>query len=181
MNITARIQLAIDFATTAHEGQTRKYTSEPYIVHPVEVAEILFAYIPDASEDAIIGALLHDVVEDCGVTRDEVETLFGAEVRRIVNGLTDVSIEHKHLNRKARKAMDRDHIATQAYDVKSVKCADLISNTGTIVESDKDFAVTYMREKKLLLDGPLIGANPVVYAKAREIVDGYYKLNPEQT
>lgn len=176
MNITPRIQHAIDWAGKAHAdvNHLRKHSGEPYIVHPIEVMEILAAYVPTATEDMMIACLCHDVVEDTKNTLEEIRALYGDEVARMVNGLTDVSIHHKHLKRAERKEMDVQHIASQANDVKTIKCCDLISNTGSIIEHDPDFARVYMREKKRLLEAALIGADPVVYGLAQKIVDEYY-------
>jgi GTP pyrophosphokinase len=82
------IEEAYDFAAEAHEGQMRK-TGEPYIVHPVDAAMT----VADLSLDgaAIAAALLHDVVEDCGVPNEEIARRFGGDVARLVEGVTKLS------------------------------------------------------------------------------------------
>ena len=63
------INEAIEFAAKAHEGQLRKGTKKPYIVHPIEVSEIVSAMTDD--EEVICAAVLHDTIEDCrGITKD---------------------------------------------------------------------------------------------------------------
>ena len=63
------INKAIEFATKAHEGQYRKGTKRPYIVHPIEVGDIVAAMTKD--EEVISAAVLHDTIEDCaGVTQE---------------------------------------------------------------------------------------------------------------
>lgn len=57
------INEAIEFAAKAHEGQLRKGTKKPYIVHPIEVSEIVSAMTDD--EEVICAAVLHDTIEDC--------------------------------------------------------------------------------------------------------------------
>src|SRR5438105_12342201 len=76
---------AYNFALTCHDGQMRE-SGDPYIVHPVDAA----ITVADMNMDApsIAAALLHDVVEDCGVSYDQVAKLFGDEVARIVDGVT---------------------------------------------------------------------------------------------
>ena len=65
------IERAIAFATRAHEGQFRKGTTRPYIVHPLEVGEIVASMTDD--EEIISAAILHDTIEDCeGVTKDKI-------------------------------------------------------------------------------------------------------------
>jgi GTP pyrophosphokinase len=78
----------IDFATKAHEGQTRK-SSEPYIIHPLSVAAILIDWEMDI--DSVIAGILHDTVEDTDTTLDEIETYFGADVAFLVDAVTKVS------------------------------------------------------------------------------------------
>ena len=79
---------AIDIATAAHEGQKRK-SGEPYIVHPLSVAGILIDWELDI--DSVIAGVLHDTVEDTDLTLPQVETLFGADVAFLVDGVTKVS------------------------------------------------------------------------------------------
>lgn len=154
------------FATEAHAciGQTRKYTGEPYIRHPEAVAEIVRTV--RHTEAMICAALLHDVVEDTPVTRGDIFARFGHDVAVLVDALTDVS-RPEDGNRKTRKAMDRAHSAAGPADAQTIKVADLIDNTRSIVEHDPDFAVVYMREKRLLLIA-LTKADPVL----REIAEG---------
>jgi guanosine-3',5'-bis(diphosphate) 3'-pyrophosphohydrolase len=82
------IEEAYTFAKAAHEGQSRK-TGEPYIVHPIDAAMTVADLKLDGA--AIAAALLHDVVEDCGVTNDEIARRFGADVARLVEGVTKLS------------------------------------------------------------------------------------------
>ena len=155
------------FAHGAHfaVGQLRKYTNEPYIVHPFEVAQIV-ATVPDATEEMIAAAWLHDVVEDTGVTLDQVHLLFGAEVAKLVFWLTDAS-KPEDGNRAARKAIDRAHIAKAPAAAQTVKLADLISNTKSIMEHDPEFAKTYLEEKRLMLEVMTKG-NAALMAEARK-------------
>ena len=77
------VQEAIDFATKVHEGQFRKGTKRPYIVHPMEVGEIVSTMTPD--EEIISAAILHDTIEDCeGVDAKVLEEKFSARVAAIV-------------------------------------------------------------------------------------------------
>jgi (p)ppGpp synthase/HD superfamily hydrolase len=139
------------FATAAHAavGQLRKYTHEPYIVHPAEVVSIVKT-VPH-TEAMIAAAWLHDVVEDTGVSIELIRAEFGSEVSDLVGWLTDVS-RPDHGNRAARKAIDRAHTAQAPAEAQTVKLADLISNTRSIVTHDPKFAETYLAEKRMLLD-----------------------------
>jgi (p)ppGpp synthase/HD superfamily hydrolase len=144
------VERARVFATAAHAavGQVRKYTFEPYIVHPAEVAKI----VRDAggSEAMIAAAWLHDTVEDTDVTIETIRAEFGVEVAELVGWLTDVS-RPEHGNRAHRKALDRAHSAAAPAEAQTVKLADLIANTRSIMAHDAAFAKTYLEEKRLLL------------------------------
>lgn len=145
------VEKARVFATAAHGAvaQLRKYTNEPYIVHPAEVASIVRS-VPHTDE-MVAAAWLHDVVEDTGVTNETIRAEFGDKVAELVGWLTDVS-RPDHGNRAARKAVDRAHSASAPAEAQTIKYADLISNTRSIAKHDEKFAKTYFEEKRLLLD-----------------------------
>ncbi|EME30575.1 guanosine-3',5'-bis(diphosphate) 3'-pyrophosphohydrolase [Galdieria sulphuraria] len=82
------ILAALEFAYEAHKGQFRK-SGEPFIIHPIAVAAILADLKVD--RDTVISGLLHDTVEDTSVTFETIETIFGKDVRRIVEGETKFS------------------------------------------------------------------------------------------
>jgi len=145
------VERARIFATAAHAAvsQVRKYTGAPYIVHPAEVAKIVSSV--EHTDAMLAAAWLHDVVEDTGVTIEVVRAEFGDEVAELVGWLTDVSQPHDG-NRAHRKAMDREHSAMAPAEAQTVKLADLISNSRSILVHDEKFARTYLEEKKLLLE-----------------------------
>ena len=170
--MTDLILRADKFAKNAHAGQVRKYTNVPYVMHPRSVA-FLVSLVPDHTTEMIAAALLHDVVEDTPITLDEIEAEFGKEVRDLVYWLTDQS-KPEDGNRKARKAIDRDHIAKAPAQAQTIKVADLIDNSSSIVQYDPDFARVYMREKEALLD-VLVNADPSLLRIARTIISDYKK------
>jgi len=140
------------FAIAAHSavGQKRKYTGEPYFVHPAEVARIV-AEVPGSTPEMVAAAWLHDTVEDTGVTLTDIHMNFGPEVAVLVGWLTDVS-KPEDGNRAVRKTMDREHTAESPAEAQTVKLADLISNSKSIMMHDPAFAKTYLEEKRLMLD-----------------------------
>lgn len=173
MRHTNKTYRAYLFAKAAHESvnQVRKYTGEPYIVHPVAVAELVSAVTED--EDMICAALLHDTIEDTKVEAGDIAAAFGLPVSNLVLEVTDVS-KKEDGNREVRKRLDREHIARASVRGKTVKLADLIDNTRTILKYDEEFARTYMREKDALLD-VLKQGNGFLWKMARGIVDDYFK------
>jgi (p)ppGpp synthase/HD superfamily hydrolase len=166
MDIVRKAQV---YAMAAHAavGQKRKYTGEPYIVHPAEVASIV-AQVPGATEDMVAAAWLHDVVEDTGCTYTDIHMAFGADIAALVGWLTDVS-KPEDGNRAHRKAMDRAHTAEAPAEAQTIKLADLISNSRSIMAHDPEFARTYLEEKRLLLE-VLTKGDPGLHAEASRFV-----------
>lgn len=150
--MTERLDKAILFSKVAHEaiGQKRKYSGEPYFNHPLRVMKLVSSVLPD-DEDALIVALLHDVVEDTDVPLTLIREEFGTRVERGVFALTDTPTVEGGPNRKARKKMDRERLAKAEGWVQTVKVADMIDNTSSIVENDPNFATVYLEEKRLLM------------------------------
>lgn len=127
------------------EDIRRKYTNEPYMIHPLEVARIVQSVTDN--EDMVAAALLHDTVEDTKTTLGEIYIKFGAKIGYLVQCLTDVAIPEDG-NRSVRKKIERDRLSQIPDNAKTIKVADLISNSRSIEQHDKDFAVVYMREKE---------------------------------
>lgn len=149
--MTDLVRRAELFATAAHgaTGQKRKYTAGDYIVHPRAVAATLRAI--GADEWTIAAGWLHDVLEDTAITYDVLHDAFGYAVARLVQEVTDVS-RPEDGNRAARKALDCAHIASASRDAKTIKLADLIDNSASILERDPGFAETYLKEKRALME-----------------------------
>ena len=143
---------ALAFATAAHGGQTRKYTHAPYIVHPIAVAQMVWGCVATIeSTDAVAAALLHDTIEDCDVTYDDIGYEFGTYVADIVQHLTDQA--DPAWNRATRKAWEAGRLSTCDSTIQTIKCADLHHNTMDIVPYDKGFAKVYLAEKRVVLQG----------------------------
>ena len=140
------------FAAKAHEGRTRKFSGDPYIVHPVRVA--LMATEHGLGHIQIAAALLHDVVEDCDVSLDEITTRFGRYVANVVWGLTNYEARNggpdDSMNRAARKAADRVWLSKQSPAVKSLKILDAIDNILDQPSTDS-FMDVMLEELRLLV------------------------------
>lgn len=163
------------FAAGAHQavGQVRKYTGEPYHFHCREVAQLV-AKVPGISVEAICAAYLHDSIEDTEVTAEAIEDIFGIHVAALVLEVTDISTPEDG-NRAARKAIDCEHLAHASAEGQTIKLADMISNTRSIVERDPEFARVYLAEKRRLL-GVLTKGDAGLFAQAQQIL-----LNGERT
>lgn len=140
---------AKDFATRAHAAQVRKYTNEPYMVHPIRVAHRLTQEkFPD---HVVAAAMMHDVLEDTPVKYGHIEKEFGPHIAKLVNEVTDVSRKSDG-NRAIRKLIDRAHLAASSHYGASIKLSDLLDNTQDILQHDKKFAKVYIPEAKGLLE-----------------------------
>ncbi len=125
------IRKAWEFCVSHHEGQTRA-SGEPYIVHPLEVAEVLAEMKLDGT--AIAAALLHDAVEDTPATSEEIGQRFGDQVAHIVEGVTKID-KIQFANREDRQAENvRKMLLAMVSDVRVVliKLADRLHNMRTL-------------------------------------------------
>lgn len=125
-----QLMRAVEFAAHAHRNQRRKCKkrgerSIPYINHPLGVAMILIESGRVVDLDVLIAAVLHDVVEDCGVTYEQLVEKFGKTVADLVMEVTDNKADPKD----KRKRDQVEHCATMSHRAKLVKLADKIYNT----------------------------------------------------
>ncbi|HEY1647256.1 MAG TPA: bifunctional (p)ppGpp synthetase/guanosine-3',5'-bis(diphosphate) 3'-pyrophosphohydrolase [Terracidiphilus sp.] len=125
------IRKAWEFCVQQHEGQMRA-SGEPYIIHPLEVAEVLAEMKLDAT--AIAAGLLHDAVEDTPATNQEIASAFGDQVAHIVEGVTKID-KIQFANREDRQAENvRKMLLAMVSDVRVVliKLADRLHNMRTL-------------------------------------------------
>ncbi|EGC76207.1 hypothetical protein HMPREF0490_00052 [Lachnospiraceae bacterium 6_1_37FAA] len=125
------IQRAIAFATKAHDGQLRKGTMRPYILHPLEVGVIVARMTED--EEIISAAILHDTIEDCeGVTAQMIEQMFSKRVAELVQKES----EDKSKTWMERKGATIQHLKVAEREVQMIGLADKLSNMRDI---DRDY------------------------------------------
>lgn len=163
---------AADFARKAHAGQTRKWTGTPYIYHPMRVAGRAML-IPVVPEYVVAAAWLHDVVEDCDVTKDDLVREFGSPVTAMVVELTNPSKKYPHRRRADRKQMDREHLCGVSYWSKVLKALDRIDNLGELDSGPADFQRLYREESQLLSHSLIIGwpGNPLLEELTSQLRD----------
>jgi (p)ppGpp synthase/HD superfamily hydrolase len=127
-----RLTQAFDFACRTHAAQRRKGAGqEPYVNHLAEVAHLVAQATGGADENLIIAALLHDVVEDQGVTRGQIVEMFGKDVAALVMEVTD----DKTLPKDERKRLQIEHAAHISARARVLKMADKTSNLRAIQHS----------------------------------------------
>ena len=123
---------AAQFAREKHHGQMRKYTGVPYISHPARVAGRTAVH-PEATEDMVAAAFLHDTLEDTDANAEELEDLFGTHVSDLVIDLSDPTHlsfgdTYKGVPRGKRKAIMRASIAAAPRESRIIKLLDRIDN-----------------------------------------------------
>ena len=168
MNLT--ISRAKVFAARAHGAQVRKYTGEPYINHPEAVVGILEDAMVD-DPNMIAAAWLHDVLEDTATTREEIREHFGEAIFRLVVELTNAS-QPEDGNRAKRKEIDRQFLLGVSLKAKTIKLADLIDNTRSIMKHDPKFARVYVPEARALLQA-LRGGDIFLWLILKEQLDNF--------
>ena len=126
-----KITKAYEFASLKHDGQKRS-SGEDYIIHPLNVANILCDIQADSS--AISAALLHDTIEDCDVTKEDIEELFGSEVAKLVESITKINRLNFTGDTEALIANQRKIIVGLTEDVRVIflKLADRLHNMRTL-------------------------------------------------
>jgi len=166
------VERARCFAIGAHSaiGQDRKYTGEYYFYHCANVAAIVEG-VPNVTQEMIAAAWLHDTVEDTAIEIGLIGMLFGDTVEQYVWDLTD----SEQGNRKERKRLSRIRLGNVSAEVQTIKLADLIDNTSSIVEHDPEFAKVYMAEKRDVLQ-VLINGDRELWEYANDIVEDYFRV-----
>ncbi|MGB5915092.1 MAG: HD domain-containing protein, partial [Phormidesmis sp.] len=136
---------AFEFAYQLHKGQMRA-SGDPYIAHPVAVAGLLRSLGGDSA--MIAAGFLHDVVEDTEVSADEIEVLFGAEVRHLVEGVTKLSKFNFESKKEQQAENFRRMFLAMAKDIRVivVKLADRLHNMRTLEHLRPDKQVRIARE-----------------------------------
>ena len=172
------ITRAYEYAKMHHEGQVRK-SGEPYIIHPVEVAYIVSTL--ELDDSAICAALLHDVVEDTEVTREDIVEEFGEEIAVLVDGVTKLGKIAHFLDKEEEQVENyRKFFMAMAKDIRvlMIKLADRLHNMRTLKHLSDDRKQAIVKET-MQLYAPL--ANRLgIYSVKWELEDlGLLYLEPE--
>ncbi|KKW67048.1 guanosine-3',5'-bis(diphosphate) 3'-pyrophosphohydrolase [Lampropedia cohaerens] len=127
----ARVERAFAFAQQAHAGQYRN-SGEPYITHPIAVAQLCAQWHLDSP--ALAAALLHDAMEDCGVSKQDIAAQFGQDVADLVDGLTKLDKLEFHSREENQAQSFRKMLLAMAKDVRVIliKLADRTHNMRTL-------------------------------------------------
>ena len=183
------IEEAYAFAEKAHSGQTRK-SGEPFVEHPLETAIYLAELRLDGN--ALAAALLHDVMEDCGVPFEELEERFGQEVAKLVDGVTKLTKTEMLANERghgllggsdddlAQAVSLRKMLMSMAEDIRVVliKLADRLHNMRTLNALPEDRRIAIARET-LEIYAPLAHRLGIWEIKWRLEDLSFQHLNPD--
>ncbi len=161
LQATRDILKAAYFAASRHSAQRRKgAAAEPYVNHLLEVAELVAGALAEPDPNLLMAALLHDTVEDVGVTKEELIEIFGEDVASLVMEVTD----DKTLPKTERKRLQIVHAPHKSARAQTIKLADKISNLRAILASPPtDWSVERQRE---------------YFEWARQVVDALSAPNP---
>ncbi len=148
MSINTHLEtVAYWFAHNKHSGQKRKYTGQPYILHPVAVRDIL-AEAGVTDSEVLCAALLHDTVEDTDATFEEIEKIFGREIMELVWYLTDYKLLQKEGNRATRKLITEIRLSRAPVGAVQIKLADMIDNAKDLSQNDPSFYNNVFKKEK---------------------------------
>jgi GTP pyrophosphokinase len=172
------IDRAYIFSARVHEGQMR-LSGEPYLSHPLEVAGIL----ADMNLDpvSIAAGLLHDVVEDTRATPEEIESMFGPEVRHIVSGVTKISALPLASSQARQAESIRKMILAMADDIRVIliKLADRLHNMRTLKFHQSDKKKAKIAQETMDIYAPLAARLGIYWIK-KELEDmAFMYLQPE--
>ncbi len=139
------VDRAVEYAREKHKAQTRKDGS-PYIIHPLAVAQIVAEMGLD--EDAILGALLHDCIEDTDASHDEIARLFGTSVAELVEGVTKLTRANFSSTEQAQMENLRKMFMAMSKDIRVVliKIADRLHNMRTMQYQTPEKQIKKCRE-----------------------------------
>ena len=151
-NAPTLLDAALVLAAQAHAGQRRKYTNTPYLSHCIEVVNILIEHGID-DQVMLAAAALHDVLEDTDFPlikffrRRYKADWTVEEGNRLVGLAFELTEPTREGNRATRKALEAQRLSQISPEAQTIKYADLISNTSSIVQHDEGFAKVYLQEK----------------------------------
>lgn len=162
---------ALKFAYKAHQGQTRKFSGDPYIFHPIRVANLVAMFIHDDSTEYYqTVALLHDTIEDCNVCAIDLEYICRG-ISNDVLYLTKLP-KYPNENRKMFLARNNSILADAPHPVRIIKLCDRIDNIMDIPASEMKNMKYYLEEGDALLEAISSGL-------PKDLIDTYFAVRQE--
>lgn len=137
----------IEFIKNKHAGKMRKFSKEPYSVHPIRVAETLKQM--NENNNLIKAAYLHDTIEDTNTTFEEISEKFGLKVANLVKELTSDQSAIKEMGKAQYLTKKMNSMSMEAL---TLKLADRLDNVSDLNASDLEFTRKYLKETQFILD-----------------------------
>lgn len=154
------------YATTKHNGQFRKFTHEQYINHPLRVAQNVLRYSDDNNlTEMIVAAILHDTVEDTDATPEEIASLFGSGVERLVNELTS----KPGITKEEKPSYLATKMSKMSNCALTIKLADRLDNVSDLKNASENFRVRYQKETITIISS-LMSENSRKFTKSQELL-----------
>jgi guanosine-3',5'-bis(diphosphate) 3'-pyrophosphohydrolase len=170
---------AAHYAAEKHTSHRRKgAAAEPYLNHVIEVAHLVSTALSEPDANLVVAALLHDVIEDAGVTAAELTGRFAQDVTGLVLEVTD----DKSLPKEERKRLQIEHAPKLSVRAQTIKLADKISNLRSILSSppadwDYERKKQYFEWGKRVVDG-LTTPNPILKAEFEKTYQRLGEVQP---
>ncbi len=175
------VEEAIIFATDKHKGQVRKGDGRPYILHPMSVLMRLYkAKESDNMPLLMVACILHDTVEDCDVSLDEIAKKFGYHVAGLVEELTLDKSKYETVGKKQYLAQEMVRMSSYAL---CIKLCDRLDNITDMKSMDKEFIKKYIIETKYMLSyveknrPRLSGTHQALIAEIKEYISKNYHIS----
>jgi len=144
------VAVAVETAKKAHKGQFRKAVKEEYINHPMRVMAMCWAR-PDVTVNMVITAILHDVIEDCDITKDDIEHDFGETVAIDVQSLSK-GADLKDYSRSKRLKIYNKQLSNASKEAKIVKMMDRLDNLRCRIGMNTKWVKRYCHETAELME-----------------------------
>ena len=161
---------AMLFAEACHEGQFRRFTGEPYINHPRRVAAQALRL--GLTDEGVAAAFLHDVVEDCGVTLEEIEKYFGSSLRNMVYALSDLQTPEDGNRKERHKAHLAKISGTGDWEIQTLAILDITDNARTLIGFDPRFWHSAAKDEAMDSIASLDQADSEAVKQLSEILTG---------
>jgi len=164
------VHKAVEVATKAHEGQQRKGSQEPYIMHPLRATLLLWELAEQRNAAVLCAGLLHDTVEDTSLTLDDIEDDFGNPVADLVQALTQPPLKEGE-DRFARNMKYLESLRWHGRDPQIIKSADRLDNLRTMAGVfTAERREEYLRESKEGLLPLTLACNTALYHALQEAI-----------
>lgn len=168
------LQEAIEFAALKHRGQFRKGNGRPYILHPLSVLNRLYVIKPNSKNIYLLAivAILHDLVEDCGVTLEEIARMFGYRVASLVEELTSDKDQIDLLGKQEYLLRKMNNMSSYGLIIKLIDRLDNVSDMEDLKPEDRNKTIQQTEYILNGLDRKLTNTHKKLIKEIKNIING---------